>query len=184
MRLFIAIEIPEDLKKRIAGIEGIFSDPDFGIKLVEPGNLHITLKFLGEVSEAGMGFVDRYLSEFVSGQNTFNIAMEGLGFFRNPDFISVIWIGLKEGRERVIALMREMNKGLEHIRKEEFRPEAHLTIGRVNRLRDREKLLKLLEQNKAVKIGEVEVKEICLKKSILTGNGPVYSDVKRYPLRQ
>ncbi len=182
MRLFVAIDISDEIRKKLEGIQEDIAQTGTDIKFVEPENLHLTLKFLGEVDEDKVIEVVNMLFECLKGVKQFKIGMDGVGFFGNENYVRTIWIGLKEGREEMIRIMEILDKNLNYIRKEEHKPSAHLTIGRVKGPSNRELLLKKLEELKDIKIGETVVKEVKLVQSQLTKKGPIYSDFKVFPL--
>ena len=181
MRVFLAVDIPEEIKAKIRDIQKNFEKERFDIKFVEPENLHITLKFLGEVSEEEIEKVKRQVSSVVKDFSVFKIEMKEFGYFGNEKYIRTLWIGIGN-KERLIELINKLNKKLDYIRKDKHKPSPHLTIGRLKSGKNREYLLKIIEELKYVKIGEVYVKEIKLKQSILTPQGPVYRDIETFSL--
>jgi len=184
MRLFIAIDLGEDIIRRITKIEDELKRKDVDVKFVEPENLHLTLKFLGEVSENQLDVIKKETEMAVSGFSEFQISIEGCGYFGNPNYIRVLWIGVNKGREKLIDIIDMLNKSLESVRRDEYKPNPHLTIGRVRSGKNREFLLHEVESLEHVKLGEINVKEIKLKESVLSRKGPVYNDIKIFKLKQ
>ena len=182
MRLFAALDISEDIRKKAAGLIRQFDIVGFDINFVKPANLHFTLKFLGEVDEARMPEIRERIGECVKNIKRFEIDVEGVGFFGSEKFIRTIWIGMSVGKEEAIRLIESLNRGLDYIRKDEFKPSPHLTIARVVSGRNREQLLDLIKMFEGTKLGKMLVKEIKLKKSILKPGGPEYSDVASFRL--
>jgi 2'-5' RNA ligase len=183
MRLFVAIELDGSVIARLCSIQEKLRSGDFGLKLVEPENLHFTLKFLGDVQESQLVNVEKAVSEAADGKSPFTLSLHGIGHFGGSR-VGVIWAGVKEGRVEFIGLANELEKRLCFIRKDERGPSPHLTIARVKSGRNADLLLRELGSLRDVKIGEVRVKEIRLKQSVLTPQGPVYSDVKTFPLKE
>jgi len=182
MRLFLAIELEEDIRGKIANIESEIRQKDVDVKFVEPENLHLTLKFLGEVGEDKLSEIESKVSGDLRGVKQFKISIEDFGYFGSPNHIRTLWVDVKEGKDRLIALIEGFNRNLNHIRRENHKPNPHLTIGRVRSGRNREVLLREIERLRGVKIGEFVVKEVKLKKSTLTGQCPIYEDVKVFGL--
>ncbi len=112
----------------------------------------------------------------------FRIGIGKIGYFGSPGHVKTLWIDVNEGREELVNLIVKMNQNLNHIRHEVRKPNPHLTIGRVKSGRNREILLETINSMKNVKLGEMIVKFVKLKQSILTREGPVYSDVKVFEL--
>lgn len=175
MRAFIAIEIPEELKEEIIKLQNeiVSKVGREKLKLVERENLHITIKFLGEISDRDVKIIKEKIEEVCRKKIPFSISLIGLGVFPNEDYIRVIWVGGKSRELEEIAegLNRELNKEL-GLSKEEFK--IHLTVSRV---KEKINIKDILEKYKEKKFGEFEVKEIKLKKSTLTPAGPIYEDL-------
>lgn len=183
MRLFIAIDLDERLRKTTRDIENEIESAGADMKMVEPGNLHITLKFLGEVREDMVKDVVKIVSESLKGLAGFRISIGDLGYFGNPGHVRTLWLDVKEGKEKVIELMKLMNNVLGHIMDEKREPVAHITIGRARSGRNREALLEKLREKAHVKLGSMDVKFIKLKMSVLGRDGPVYKDIETVPLQ-
>ena len=122
------------------------------------------------------------ISNAVKDVKKFTLDLCKVGYFGSPQHVKVIWIGVKEGKDNVIQLSKNMNKELLHIKKDDFKPSPHITIGRVRSNRNMETLIRELCELKNVKLCEVDVNEIKLKQSILHEYGPVYSDYKVFTL--
>src|SRR3989344_6738275 len=105
MRCFIAIDIPEALKPRIIGLQKQFSG--YNTNLVEPENLHFTLKFLGETD--GMGLADRL--DFIRKIPSFEIELAGMGCFPSENFVRSVWIGIRHSQE-LINLQKSVSGAL------------------------------------------------------------------------
>jgi 2'-5' RNA ligase len=182
MRLFVAVELEGNLRDKAAEIENKIKECGCDVKLVEPENLHFTVKFLGEVREEHVKDIESKISGALENIKGFKLGLEGVGYFGSPKHISVLWIGLHEGREEFVKLTEEIGRSLSHIRREERKPSPHLTIGRVKSGTGREKLLEAISSMKHVKLGEMDVKFVKLKRSMLAPEGPAYSDVKTFEL--
>jgi 2'-5' RNA ligase len=183
MRLFVAIDLDENVIGRLSSVQERLRSGDFDLKLVEAENLHLTLKFLGDVQESQLGNVEKLVSEAVNGFHQFTLSFHGIGYFGRGDRMSVIWAGVKEVKE-FVSLAKEIDRKLSFIRKDEHEPSPHLTIARVRSGRNTDRLSHEVDSLRDVKVGEVRVKEIKLKKSVLTPQGPIYSDVKVFQLKE
>jgi len=182
MRLFIGIdlkEFSEELKNIIEEIKKAGGD----VKFVEDENFHITLKFLGEVREDCVNELVNKISLCLKNVKQFKISLEGVGFFGSEHYIRVIWVGVNDGRDMLIDIMKRLNETLSYIRRDD-NISPHLTLGRIRSGKNREKLLEKINELKDIKIGETIVKEIKLKQSILTRHGPIYKDISTFPLNE
>ena len=175
MRCFVSVDINNELKTRIASIQSQIGIT--GIKLTEPANLHFTLKFLGEIYENDVSKVGESLDS-LRDYESFDIDLRGVGAFPNADYSRVIWIGA----EKLLDLQNQINELLSPLFPKDRDIKPHLTIGRVKFLKDKKKIQEFLTRNSNIEIGSMTVKEVFLKKSTLTPNGPVYEDLKKFEL--
>lgn len=183
MRVFIAIDIPSYVRKRVGNIINEIKGKNVDIKLVKEENLHITLKFLGEIDNETVENVNEVIKTITSSFEKFNIKIKGLGFFGTPNFIRVVWLDLDSGKETIVNMIEMLNKYLKYIKADNYPPSPHITIGRVRSNKNRKFLLKIIEKYKNVEIGKFLVEKIALKRSILTKNGPIYTTLKTFHLK-
>ena len=140
MRLFAAVDLDETARAAAAGsIHALATrlataDAPAPVRWVPPEQLHVTLRFLGEVSEGKAESVRRALS-VPWKTDAFGAGLAGLDLFPFSGAPRVIWLGLDEGREPMAALKNELDQRLVSVGFElDTRPfRAHLTLGRVNR---------------------------------------------------
>ncbi|MFY9402802.1 MAG: RNA 2',3'-cyclic phosphodiesterase [Candidatus Omnitrophota bacterium] len=188
MRVFIAIKLPKKAQEDISLIQEELKERKERITWVEPKNIHLTLKFIGEVSTDKIEEIIKATENALFKKTYFNIAIAGLGAFPSINQPKVIWIGTKEGNEDIISLVKAIEEELEEIGiakgKRVF--SSHITLGRVKSLIDRTKL--------AFRIKEVNIKycdkritfnvdKITIFKSILTNSGPIYEALKEINLK-
>jgi 2'-5' RNA ligase len=184
MRIFIAIPIPEepkDLKENLLELQQKIKH--FGkLKLVERENLHMTLKFLGEVSQEE-GKIEKILSaleETIPKIGNFSISLKSLGVFPSLNYVRVIWVGVEKGNEEVKKLQKTIDEKLKSFGfKEDRRFHPHFTLARVKWINDKENLKKILEKYKKEEFGRFEVDSIEIMKSELTKKGPIYTLLKK-----
>ncbi len=177
MRLFIAIDVDEEVKKSLKPILSSLSKYR-GVKAVEPENVHITLQFLGEVPESKVEVISDRLSRIKIAP--FKVKLTNVGFFPNRSRARVVWIGVEGDMLGKLAeeVRREMRK-IGYREDKEF--VAHATLARIKKTPP--DLNKLIEEVENFKFsGEWMVKEFKLKQSKLTPKGPIYSDVYVYGL--
>ncbi|ENN95755.1 2'-5' RNA ligase [Methanocaldococcus villosus KIN24-T80] len=173
MRLFLAIDIPKDIKNKIYEFQKSFKIK--GIKLVEKENLHITVKFLGEVDE---NLLNKILDLDLSIE-PIRIKLKNLGVFPNENFIRVIWVGV-EG-DKIIDLFKDIDKKLSTLGfKKENNYIPHLTIGRVKFIENKKLLKDRIREFKNVEFGSFTAEKIKLYKSTLTREGPIYEIIKEW----
>jgi len=172
VRTFIAIEVND--QGVLNSIHKIQTELNVKAKPVELHNMHFTVQFLGEVSEEMI----RKISDTLSGIefSAFSISFASIGVFPNPNSPRVIWIGVDEGineLEKLAEIIRAKLSQLEFSPDKKFKP--HITIFRVkNKIED---VSNKLEKFSAYPFGKQTISEIKLKKSELTPNGPIYTDL-------
>lgn len=187
-RIFIAIKIPEVVIGKIAEVSRYFQSqtPAGALKWVETENLHLTLRFLGEISEEAVLKVQSSLPQAVMGQPPFTLSVEGLGMYPSPGQPRVIWLGVK-GSEPMVALHARLETALAKvgIEKEDRPFHPHLTLARVRQRTDRataHQIGETLTQFKVGSLGVFQVDKIQLIESQLTPQGPVYTTRSTAPL--
>ena len=178
IRAFLAIDVDEDLKAKMYRIIKEFKQIDANIKYVDLQNLHLTLKFFGDIDIEGIDLLSSKISKVVEGFDRFDLKIKGCGAFPNTNRIKVIWLGL-ENDEIVKELHDELDK--EFVRlgfDKDKRFSSHLTIGRMKSAKGKTKVKSTIEEFDDVEIGSMSVNSIILKKSTLTPQGPIYEDLK------
>ena len=179
IRSFIAIDVEDPiLVERIEQVKNTILASKADLKPVERENIHITLRFLGNIS---LGMVDEIYRIMQNLDfKPFNIHLKGVGAFPKVSRPRVIWIGVKEGAEELKRIQKQLESELRRIgirpEKEEFIP--HVTIARVRSGRNRDRLAKILLELSDTDIGIMTVNSIRLKQSILTPKGPIYKTLR------
>ncbi|MBE0523287.1 MAG: RNA 2',3'-cyclic phosphodiesterase [Methanosarcinales archaeon] len=181
IRTFIAVELPHSMKELI---ESIQQEMDLkGLKLVKPELVHLTLKFLGDITESQVEPISTALSEIHC--TPFNSRIAGVGVFPNPSYIKVVWLG---AHGEFDLLHSEVERVLKEFRfkKDKGKFTAHATLARVKYLDESSKsqIAHILAKLQDVDLGELQVKTITLKKSTLTPKGPIYETLKEIPLHE
>jgi 2'-5' RNA ligase len=175
VRLFIGIPVKfeEWLQRVYSRVEALRAD----IKMVEPKNVHITLAFLGEVREEKVDLVKESMKEVKF--STFSLTFKGLGAFPSLSRPRVIWVGISNGFNDLKTLRTSLVKSLaaRGVRPEDGQFQPHLTIGRVKGPKGVLELMKLIEEMLDIPLGEQEVREVTLFKSVLTPKGPIYEEL-------
>jgi len=183
MRAFIALELTDNVLDSLVRFQGEISSSGADLKLVERENLHFTVKFLGDISEAEASQACSRLSKLPL--KMLSAGVRGAGAFPSPTRARVVWAGVApENVPQVSSLAAEVIATLEGIGERDDRPfQAHVTLGRVRTPRNLHQLGDLLASNRDRQFGVAELTELKLKSSVLTPKGPVYSDVGVFPLK-
>ncbi|WP_297417835.1 RNA 2',3'-cyclic phosphodiesterase [Thermococcus sp.] len=184
MRAFIAIEVGDEVRSNLLKAQERIGTKSAKIKFVERENLHVTLKFLGEIDDATVEEVKKALAEIAKRHKKHRVRVKGIGVFPNPNYVRVIWAGV-ENDEGIKAIATDVEREMRRLGfKKEKDFVAHITIGRVKFVRDKLELAMALKDLANEDFGEFNVEAIELKKSTLTPKGPIYETVARFELAE
>ncbi len=172
MRCFVAVPVSEDVRQAATQLQRELEQEGVRAKWVEGENLHLTLRFLGEIPESQASCLGQQLESLGEKMVPFWVQIGGLGTFPPRGRPRVIWAGVPAGAAELEALAREVNRiavqvGLPG----EERPwHAHLTLGRVKGACPR----RALETTAKRILGRMLVQEMILYQSVLRPTGPIY----------
>lgn len=176
IRLFAGIELPDDIRMRLAGIAGGVP----GARWVPLENMHLTLRFIGEVDEATAGDLDAALMQ-VRG-SPFDLVIEGAGSFSHGRFPSMLWAGVAKN-EPLVRLQERVESALQRFGLE---PEArkftpHVTLAR---LRDspRDRVEAFVAEHALLRLAPFRVRHFTLFSSFLGHEQSSYRAEAEYPL--
>jgi 2'-5' RNA ligase len=181
IRSFLAFDIENDtVLNRLAAAQKLLIQTGADLKLVEPQNIHITIRFLGNITQAT---AEKIFNEMKQVQFIpFNVQIKGVGAFPNPNYPRVVWAGITTGADQLKSVFSQLEPRLRGLG---FTPDQkgfspHLTIARVRSGRNKQQLAKFITENANYEFGTVNAKCLRLKKSDLTPRGPVYSTLKEF----
>lgn len=184
MRAFLAIEIEPYIKNRIEESQEIILESDSSkIKYVERENIHLTLKFFGEIDDEKLDEISDIIGQSIKNYEAYTLKVVNIGAFPNIYNPRVIWTGIKDKNKTTIKLIEELDKKFSKIGfKKEKSYVPHITLGRVKSISDKQKLSQTLKSLNKRYHGKMEVKKIIIKSSTLTPDGPIYDSVKEFNL--
>ncbi|MCS7253767.1 MAG: RNA 2',3'-cyclic phosphodiesterase [Armatimonadota bacterium] len=183
VRSFIAIEFPEDVRERIGNVIAEAAKHGGAIKWVEIHNLHLTLKFLGNVHKEDIPKVSLRLDAVAKKFIPLEFEVAGVGGFPSLRRPRVLWVGVV-ATEELLNLQRCIENEMFKlgIPREERPFHPHITIGRVKSTRGLSSTLEALEKFEREQFGRVLVSHITLMRSDLLPSGPVYTPISRHEL--
>ena len=187
MRTFIALELSSQLRESLGALIRDLKGPR-GIKgrWVPPENIHLTLRFLGEIREDQVEAIGDLLEAVARDTMPFSMSLEGLGAFPSSFRPRVLWVGVKKGLEVLEKIYNQLEEGLFKLgfppNDKAFKP--HLTLARFKNpdLEVRRRVHAACRDMVDRPWGEMEVKAIVLYESILSPQGAKYRKVKEVPL--
>lgn len=181
IRAFLAFDIENaDVKKKLEEAQRRLAQTGADLKLVEPENIHVTVRFLGDVA---VSVVDKVFEQMKKTQfKPFDVKISGLGVFPNLNFPRVVWAGITTGAEQLQDVFTQLEPRLRGLGfagdPKGFTP--HLTIARVRSAQNKPQLADFISKNARCEFGTVKAACLRLKRSELTPTGPIYSTLKEY----
>jgi len=186
IRLFIAIDIADDIKKMInVNINHLKDELNNELKWIQEKNMHITLKYLGETKEDSVQAIIKKMNYIIENTQQQSVKIEGIAAFPRLDYPRVIYIGLKEGANELSKLHSLLENELFYLgfKQDKNKYTPHITIARTRHDTNIKQLSIGLE--KCIKVSEnkdllginILIKKISLMKSTLTNEGPIYKEI-------
>jgi 2'-5' RNA ligase len=179
IRSFVAFDIDnETVLRNLTDVQGLLMKTGADLKVVEPKNIHITVRFLGNVT---LSMVENVFEAMGKVQFVpFDAEIRGLGAFPDVRYPRVVWAGMAKGTDVLRGIFSQLEP---HLRSLGFAPDSkgfspHLTIARVKSGRNKAELARLISENVNYEFGNVRAACLRLKRSELTPKGPIYSTLK------
>lgn len=183
MRTFVAVRwIPEPkLLQVIADIKHALADE--AIKWVDEINMHLTLRFIGEISASRLPQINKALSEVAAYYQPFVIQPDSLGVFKKKKHPRILFFNMHSS-DYLISIIHNINNRLEieGFDKDDKKPYPHLTVGRIKYLKNSKHFYQILDDYQNELFQPVTINEIILFKSEKDTFGPVYKKLTEYAL--
>jgi 2'-5' RNA ligase len=180
VRAFVAVFPPLEVREALITVaRGL---PVTGeVRWVQPANVHLTLKFLGDVSEDDLGRVAEALEPVRLRHGPFEAELSGFGAFPSARRARILWAGIGEGSDRLRALARDVEASLEPLgfEREDRAYIPHLTLGRA-----RGRPVALEPTETLLTVARFSVRHMELMESMLAATGSTYSTLAVYPLSE
>ncbi len=184
IRTFIALELPEDLKKVFSILQQRLREYTDCVRWVKPEHIHLTLKFLGSIDEELVEPISRILENISKKQSSFSMHIAGIGAFPNTRNPKVIWVGIQSSQDSLTKFQTTLEDALSVFGlPREKRPYApHLTLGRVRDYRGKRDLEAVIEKFQHEDMGVYTADKVIFYRSDLKPTGPIYSALKTLQL--
>ena len=182
MRAFLAVELPRPTQTMLAGVQRTLAEAGADVKWVEPHNLHVTVRFLGEIDEPQRRTVESLTARVASRTAPVPVRLSHVGAFPSLRAPRVVWVGIEEGREPLLRMAEQLEEELVRagFQQEARAFEAHATLGRVRSARRRTELVERLTQFAWPSAPEPFVADhLTLFHSALSPSGPTYLPLAR-----
>jgi len=177
MRAFIAVELPEGVRQALGQMQRELAVARADVKWVEQENLHVTMRFLGEITEEQRQAVERLLTRIAAHTPPIQVRLSELGAFPSVASPRIIWVGIEMGHEVLAAIASELAEGLVSL---EIPPEerpftAHVTLGRVRSPKNQGQLTTQLRELNWKSPQPFCAEGLTLFQSTLSASGPIYT---------
>jgi len=187
IRTFIAIEIPEGIRQKIAELQDELRSLGGRVSWVKTENIHLTLKFLGDTDASMINDIASQLQRSVAAMAPFEVTVNGVGTFPNAKRPRVIWVGASSkpaDQLKLLAARIDAETSRFGFQKEDRPFSGHLTLGRVKDPRGIEPILDRLRAHENFYADAFTAKEFVIMKSELHPAGSIYTVLKTIPFGQ
>ena len=190
MRVFIAIDIDEQIRKALGKLQdelqGKADIKKGDVKWVNPQSMHLTLKFLGEITDQQVVDVCNITKEVANRHESFELDVETVGHFGGRS-ARVLWVGAGQGCDNLLQLQRDLEQqqqlALAGWPKEKRKFSGHLTLCRIRNSKAGVKLARVTEEYGDFKLGSILAESISVYQSELTPQGPIYTQLGNYQMK-
>lgn len=188
IRCFIAIEIEEEIRNEIARVQQRLRKElrgdESGIKWVPPENIHLTLKFLGNVADQDLREICDAVSRAASECPPFSFSVGACGCFPPKGSARVLWIGITDGQPELKQLAKQVDHWVNKLGfpRERRAFSGHLTLARVRSFNAGKAVRRVVEQTSIETLGQQSISRITVFQSDLKPGGPIYAPLHHAPL--
>jgi 2'-5' RNA ligase len=184
LRTFIAIELPEAAVSAVLRIHEALRVYRFEIRWVQPENIHLTLKFLGNINRGDKEKIEDVIFDAAKDCGPMQFSVKGMGVFPGVKRPRVVWIGLKGDTASLMQLQGHLDDKLIDIgfSREKRSFKGHLTLGRVKGPVSSKQLIEAMKEVSGFESKPFQVKTVALFRSDLQSSGAVYAKLKSISL--
>ena len=184
IRTFIAFELPPVIISLLQKVQQELKLLKLRARWVRPENIHLTLKFFGDIDPGGIDKIGAAMAEAVIGSSPLKLAVSGIGVFPGIKRPRVIWLGLSGDIQAILALQGRLEEKLADVGfpKEKRSFKAHLTLGRIKQAPSQALVRQVLNEYATLRSDDTTFNQVILYKSDLKPSGAVYSKLKQINL--
>lgn len=179
IRSFLAFDIEDQtIIRKLTEVQGMLANTGADLKLVKPRNIHLTVRFLGDIHPPMVEAIHEEMKQLSFAP--FTVELRGIGAFPKLSYPRVVWAGIRKGANELTDVFEQLEPRLRRLG---FKPDTkgfspHLTIARVRTGRNKARLAELILELEDYEFGAVKTECLRLKKSDLTSRGPIYTNLR------
>jgi len=179
LRVFIAIKLPKQVITKLGEVQNALKAYGLKAKWTHTANIHLTLKFLGDIDKMDLSTVSEVVDSAAKGFGPIRLIAKGIGIFPGVKKARILWTGIAGQTDMLAKLQEAIDAGLSEIG---FLPEkrrftGHLTIGRFKGSPHPDKLIDIMKKFKDMESAPFMADAVCVIKSDLTPSGPIYTEL-------
>ncbi len=184
IRTFVAIEIGEETRDKLSVFLTQIKKTNADVKWVAPENIHLTLKFIGNIEENVLPALNKIINDVVSHAKPFNIVVENIGAFPTLKRPRVIFVCVQDKGNSLLKIQEKLDRGVEElgIMRDSRKFVGHITLGRIRSRKNMPELISALNSGTEHCFGKEMVNCISLMQSKLTPGGPVYTRLENFKI--
>jgi len=186
IRIFIAVELPQEIQDRLGRLQSDFKASMPDVRWTKYSNIHLTLKFLGDVQISRIDKISEALREVAVKFSPFKMNLAGMGAFPNSRRPRIVWVGVEKGFDELVEIANSIEGSMKRLGfpREKRRFSPHLTVGRIRRLTNPAAMTEALDKARVGELGEFTVERISLIKSQLDPAGSIYTTLTEARLQK
>jgi RNA 2',3'-cyclic 3'-phosphodiesterase len=186
IRSFIAFDLEsQEVLTKLTYVQKLLVETGADLRPVMPQNIHVTIRFLGDISPA---MVDKIHESLKNVKFTpFTIQIKGMGVFPNLNYPRVVWAAMTEGTEQLKSIFSQLELQIRALgfAADQYGFNPHLTIARVRSSKNKQNLAEFITKKADYEFGTIRAECLRLKRSQLSPKGPTYSTLREFcPLKQ
>jgi RNA 2',3'-cyclic 3'-phosphodiesterase len=184
IRAFLAIDLPDSYQAGMTAVQDYLKKSGADVRWVSVGNIHLTLKFFGDIAEDQVELIAAAASRITRTTPVFSLGVQGVGAFPGPKSPRVIWLGLTDQTDILGSLVQDLEQAFTPLgfplENRKFTP--HLTLGRVRSSQGRDQLCQFLQSVPLPDFTEFQVDHLILYRSTLRPQGALYTPLAKIGL--
>ncbi len=186
IRCFIAVPLPKEVQTYLSQLQNHFKTLNLHARWVSPENIHLTLKFLGDIETASITQIRKNLTSTIKSFKQFEVLLGESGVFPNYSRPRVFWVGLRDPEDHLRQINQSIENALQELgfpkEKKQFSP--HLTIARIKSTKKIDRFLEEVKIFKPTPLKAFEISKINLYRSQLTPQGSIYTVLEKFCLEE